>query len=765
MEMDLSWLVSPIDKRKFVEEFWDKKPLRIARQEPTYFRPLLSEADLEFVLHSAARFPGALEILVEDDHAVKPQSHRHAIEAFRSGKSLRVDSVQRFSQPIMTLCRTIERAAGTNLNVNVYLTPGAGKKALARHFDTHDVFVLQLFGNKNWRLFDPPVLNPLEYLALQRREQPREMKSQRLRNSQAGKDTSILTEEFTLRPGDLLYLPRGFWHEAESEMGQVSCHLTIGIQPTTYLDLYTLILANSASKLPLLRASLPYGFTVDKTAESVIQTAIRSITNELAATSTITLPESVEQLVSTFLRSSKSGFENGLFQPEGRDTAHNLSNTTQLRVAHGVVFAINTSVNPSQLVFGAKSFAIQHGYEEACHYMANTSEFTADDLPGNITTEEKAVLCRQLMSEGVLVFASPLPTPALAGAEAERPRWVPMHLDLRKRKLHWIDLKRATFTEPFLHQTFRRFQSEAQGARKRATSIPALLEVEEELAPAGFIFHISRCGSTLLSNSLKQSALTVVASEPQPLGGLLDLAARAMSSGVEMNVEGLLRGLIKAYGHVRTGKEKSFVLKFSSWHLLHLATLRTLWPAVPIIVMVRDPLEVAVSCLKDKPGWMRWREQPQVATLHGLKLDHQEIQEMSDGRFCAHMLGAFLESARRDACGDLTVLDYADLTPLAAVAVADRFGITVSPKEFDAIVGNFSIYSKDPRQESRYSDDRELKRSEASAELQQEIDMWARVPYEALKKASRSAAAPGFDKQSSISNITELGTSLRTSNL
>lgn len=271
METNLEWLLAPSTAEEFAKCHWGRAPLRVRRDDSSYFSELLPEADLEFALHTAARIPGAVEILIEEDRPIKCRSHAHAVAEFRRGKSLRIDSVQRFSRNIFCLSQNLAQRISCPINVNMYLTPGSGKKALDRHYDTHDIFVLQIHRNKNWRLYDPQFPAPLEFLPLLQHESEREMKKFRLQTDFTGQKDSRLASEFTMQAGDCLYLPRGVWHEAESEPGRTSCHLAVGIQPTTYLDLLTLALSQAALSHSEFRRPLPLGFANDLRSGEIVR--------------------------------------------------------------------------------------------------------------------------------------------------------------------------------------------------------------------------------------------------------------------------------------------------------------------------------------------------------------------------------------------------------------------------------------------------------------------------------------------------------------
>src|ERR1019366_8091606 len=94
-------------------------------------------------------------------------------------------------------------------------------------------------------------------------------------------DACMLADEFVMKAGDCLYLPRGHWHEAESKPGEISCHLTIGIQPTTYLDVLSGALSRAAISDQRLRQQLPFGFSVNTSAKNEVAAHIEDVVRSL----------------------------------------------------------------------------------------------------------------------------------------------------------------------------------------------------------------------------------------------------------------------------------------------------------------------------------------------------------------------------------------------------------------------------------------------------------------------------------------------------
>ncbi|MGW2183083.1 JmjC domain-containing protein [Streptomyces sp. NPDC001732] len=153
---------------------------------------------------------------------VDPDKVRQAI---LGGYSLILRSVHRYSPRAGSFARRLAGQLGHPVTMNVFVTP-PGSHAVSTHFDYDDVFVFQLSGEKNWKIWDPPILSPLP--------------SQAWTKFHDQQRTEILAslgkpQELTLRTGDVLYLPRGFLHGAES-VDHASVHLTAAMAPITRVD-------------------------------------------------------------------------------------------------------------------------------------------------------------------------------------------------------------------------------------------------------------------------------------------------------------------------------------------------------------------------------------------------------------------------------------------------------------------------------------------------------------------------------------------------
>jgi JmjC domain len=126
--------------------------------------------------------------------------------------------------PLAHFCRALEAELGHPAQANAYYTPRRSQ-GFAVHHDTHDVFVLQVAGEKQWRIYDPLLELPL--------------KQQRYSKALGDHGPPVL--ELTLRAGDTLYLPRGWLHDALTSETD-SLHVTVGINLHTWVDAVRLAL-------------------------------------------------------------------------------------------------------------------------------------------------------------------------------------------------------------------------------------------------------------------------------------------------------------------------------------------------------------------------------------------------------------------------------------------------------------------------------------------------------------------------------------------
>ncbi len=167
---------------------------------------------------------------------------------FADGCTLVLQGLHRLHAPLMDFAQQLGADLGHPVQVNAYVTP-AQNQGFSDHYDVHDVFVLQVAGQKRWRIHDPVHRHPL-------RDQPWTDRRAAV-EAAAGTHPSL---DVVLGPGDALYLPAGYLHAAQA-LGQVSAHLTVGVHSWNRMHLVQQALSLLGDD-EQLRTPLPLGVDV-----------------------------------------------------------------------------------------------------------------------------------------------------------------------------------------------------------------------------------------------------------------------------------------------------------------------------------------------------------------------------------------------------------------------------------------------------------------------------------------------------------------------
>jgi hypothetical protein len=160
---------------------------------------------------------------------------------YGKGATIALTSLDRSWNPLRDLCLRLEEQLDHGVKTNAYITAGQ-TAGFPPHYDTHDILVLQIAGEKRWRIFEPTIKLPVV-------SQPCEPKIF---------SPGPLLTEIELHAGDLLYLPRGYGHAATTPKSH-SAHVTVGIHVYTWADVLK-ELDPSSARVEEFRKSLPPGF-------------------------------------------------------------------------------------------------------------------------------------------------------------------------------------------------------------------------------------------------------------------------------------------------------------------------------------------------------------------------------------------------------------------------------------------------------------------------------------------------------------------------
>lgn len=184
--------------------------------------------------------------------------------------------------------------------------------------------------------------------------------------------------------------------------------------------------------------------------------------------------------------------------------------------------------------------------------------------------------------------------------------WIPYQLDFQTDELlcKWLFISDKNFSEPFFHETTAlcKVYEENRQIFKSVSTLSGMREfaqVVPSLEPTAFIFHVSRCGSTLLTQLLSIDNQYIVLSEPPILDDIMRNIAFQKPEIPEEEIDKSIKSIIKLLGKKRTGNETQFFIKLDSWHIFFYEKLRKLYPKTPFIFSFRRPDEVIRSQIQE----------------------------------------------------------------------------------------------------------------------------------------------------------------------
>jgi hypothetical protein len=307
-------------------------------------------------------------------------------------------------------------------------------------------------------------------------------------------------------------------------------------------------------------------------------------------------------------------------------------------------------------------------------------------------------------------------------------------------RVDWGYMGEVRFADPFFAQTVgRSLRHPAHLLFRHETRMEALAELNEGspgLPPKGFIFHASRCGSTLISQMLAALPEHVVISEAGPVDVVLRSHLRDPGISDEQRIL-WLRGVLNALGQRRFAEEKSLFVKFDSWHALFLPLIERAFPTVPWIFVYREPVEVLMSHSRQMGGQMI----PGVLEPGLFGWDSQTAGGMSLGEYGARVLRRIYEAGLEQARTERgRLVNYRQLPGVVWPGLMRHWEVECMAEMPEAVGRVCRFHAKNPA--LSFVNDTEAKNREASEGMRRLARQWLDGVYEQLE-SQRLAQAQG----------------------
>ena len=317
------------------------------------------------------------------------------LRLFADGSTVVLQGLHRLWPPLIDFADQLAADLGHPTQVNAYITPPSSR-GFSPHYDVHDVFVLQVAGEKHWRIHEPVLADPL-------RSQPWADRAAEVAAA-AGREPVI---DAVLRPGDVLYLPRGYLHSATA-LGEISAHLTIGVHPVTRwaaaesaLDL----VRSMATADPALRGSLPLG--LDLTDPASVRDDVTEVIAGLRAWLDRVDPDEVADRVRA--RTWAQVRPEPVLPLTSSAAAAALTGETLLRLRRGLRCVLrDADEGRVTLLAGRRSHFFPGEVRDALAALLSAGELKTGDLPG-LDDGDRLTLARRLVTEAIATVVVPPP--------------------------------------------------------------------------------------------------------------------------------------------------------------------------------------------------------------------------------------------------------------------------------------------------------------------------------------------------------------------
>ncbi len=388
-------VIAPLSVDEFFANYWEKTFLHL-QNEPGLFSNYFSLRDIDSWLTSVRPgLPDSIVIAAPEGAEVQTERYRNreisvdiAYTAFARGSSLILNHMEDWP-PLLGLVKALGRDFHADIGVNAYLTP-KGARTFPIHTDEHDALILHLEGEKIWRLHEFSLLQ----LGLSQK------KNLKFSKEWYGRTQTPLLAEICLKPGDVLYIPRGMPHYAVAQ--ESAClHLTVSITTLYWMDFLKIAAEYAAVHSQEIRKALPPGF-VDS--EEICDRMHRTFPDIMRAFQEIVLFDEVLAAVKrnrvTFQNYPSDGHFAELLAPEGVTIDSEVERRRDVLCTVDEVFdkERNTKI---AIWFANQQVSGPLHLRRALEFIRDHARFRVSEIPG-LDENGQFTLARRLITQGLL---------------------------------------------------------------------------------------------------------------------------------------------------------------------------------------------------------------------------------------------------------------------------------------------------------------------------------------------------------------------------
>lgn len=313
--------------------------------------------------------------------------------------------------------------------------------------------------------------------------------------------------------------------------------------------------------------------------------------------------------------------------------------------------------------------------------------------------------------------------------------WTPIRLswDGPRATVDWCLTDGVPFTDPFFDQTVETcLRHPARLLFRRETGLEEVGRFVDDhpgLPPAAFIFHMSRCGSTLTAQMLAAVPEHLVLSEAGPIDRVLRAHWARPQIGDDDRCT-WLRWMVGALGQPRDDRQRRLFVKFDAWSVIDLPVVRRAFPDVPWLFLYRDPVEVLVSQSQRLGAHVI----PGVLPPALIGMSTVEVASSPPVEYRARVLARICDAALRHRDDPLaTFVEYRQLPGFVVSDFPRLCSLRFDDADVERMLAAARRDGKNPA--IPYEDDTGRKQALASPALRLAAERWLAPLYDLLEEA------------------------------